>query len=138
MILLDAYGLVALLTGGPAADQVEDILRRGDAAISTLNLAEALDVSQRTFGLQVGRAMEVLEPLFDGPLRAIAVDVPTAQAAADLRATHYHRSRRPITMADAVLLASAKPGDRVATADPDVLAVAAAIGLGVEALPGES
>jgi hypothetical protein len=31
---------------------------------------------------------------------------------------------RPISLADAVLIASAGPGDRIATADPHVLAVA--------------
>jgi hypothetical protein len=40
------------------------------------------------------------------------------------RAGHYHRATRPLSLADAVLIASARPGDRIATADPHVLAVA--------------
>lgn len=43
----------------------------------------------------------------------------------------------PISLADAILLATARSGDRLATADPDVLAVAAAEGLGTVELPGQ-
>ncbi len=124
MTLLDAYALVAFLVGGPAAPQVRGILREGEAAIATANLAESLDVSQRVHGLPMSSAMEVLEPLLEGPLSAVSLDLPTARRAAEIRARHYHRSTCPISLADAVLLATARPGDRLATADPDVLAVA--------------
>jgi predicted nucleic acid-binding protein len=122
--LLDAYALIAFLVGGPAASQVRAILREGGATVATANLAEALDVSQRVYGLPIARAMEVLETLFAETLATRTVDLPTAQRAADIRARHYHRSARPISLADAILLASAGPEDRIATADPDVLAVA--------------
>ena len=39
--------LIAFLVGGPARSQVRSILREGDAAVATVNLVEALDVSQR-------------------------------------------------------------------------------------------
>lgn len=124
MTLLDAYALIAFLVGGPAAAQVRTLLREGDAAVATANLAEALDVSQRLYGLPIDRAMEVLEPLFAGPLATRPLDLPTARRAAAIRSRHYHRSSRPISLADAILLASAGPEDRIATADPDVLVVA--------------
>jgi len=135
--LLDAYALVAFLVGGPATPQVRAILREGDAAVATANLAEALDVSQRVYGLPVLRAVEIIEPLFDGALTAISLDFDVARRAAEIRARHYHRSSRPISLADAVLIASAWPGDRIATADADVLAVADAEELGYVALPGQ-
>lgn len=135
MTLLDAYALIAFLVGGPASAQVRALLREGDATVATANLAEALDVSQRTYRLPIARAMNVLEPLFAGPLATRALDLPTAQRAADFRARHYHRTSRPISLADAILLASAGPDDRIATADPDVLAVAREEGLGVLELP---
>lgn len=137
MILLDAYALVAFLVGGPATTQVRAILREGDAAISTANLAETLDVSGRVHGLSIARAMEIIEPLLATSLAAIPLDVVVAQRAAEIRARHYHRSTRPISLADAVLVASARRGDRIATADPDVLAVAAAERLETVTLPGE-
>lgn len=137
MTLLDAYALVAFLVGGPAATQVRAILRQGDAAVATANLAEALDVSQRVHGLPIPRAIEILEPLFEGSLRANVLDLDVARRAAVIRARHYHRSSRPISLADAVLIASAGSGDRIATADPDVLAVAAAEKLESVVLPGQ-
>lgn len=126
MILLDAYGLVAFLAGGPAAAQVRAILREGDAAVVGPNLVEALDVCARVYGLPVGRAMEVLEPLLATTLAWVSVDATVARRAAELRARHDHRERRPISLADAMLLSAAGKADRIATADPDVLAVAAA------------
>jgi predicted nucleic acid-binding protein len=94
--------------------------------VATANLAEALDVSARTYGLPVERAMEVLEPLLDATLSSVSLDLDRARRAATIRARHYHRAARPISLADAILIASAAPGDRIATADPDVLAVAEA------------
>jgi predicted nucleic acid-binding protein len=137
VILLDSYALVAFLIGGPATLEVRRILREGNVAVATANLAEALDVSQRVHGLPIPRAAEILEPLFEGPLAAIDLDRAVARRAAEIRAKHYQRSTRPISLADAVLLASAKRGDRIATSDPDVLAVAKAERLGSVALPGQ-
>lgn len=124
MTLLDAYALIAFLVGGPAAPMVRVLLREGDAAVTSTNLAETLDVSQRVYGLEIQRSMDLLDPLLQGPLTAIALDVRVARSAAEMRANHYHRTSRPISLADAVLLASANTGDRIATADPDVLAIA--------------
>lgn len=138
MTLLDAYALVAFLSGGPAAPQVRAILRGGDAAIATANLAETLDVLERLHGLPISRTAEVLDPLLDGPVASVSLDLATARRAAELRARHYHRSLRPLSLADAVLVASAQPGDRIATADPHVLAVAKAEGLEPVELPAQS
>jgi predicted nucleic acid-binding protein len=137
VILLDAYALVAFLVGGPATPQVRAILREGDAMVATANLAEALDVSQRIFGLPIGRAMDILEPLLESSLRSIPLDVSVARRAAAIRASHYRRSSRPISLADAVLIASASPDARIATADPDVLAAARAEGIETVELPGQ-
>lgn len=137
MTLLDAYALVAFLIGGPAAPQVRAFLREGDAAVATANLAEALDVSQRVYGLPIARAVEVIEPLLEGQLTAVPLDVAIARRAAELRARHYHRSSRPISLADAVLIAATGADDRIATADPDVLAVAKYEQLETVALPGQ-
>jgi predicted nucleic acid-binding protein len=135
--LVDAYALIAFLVGGPATPQVRAILRGGDAAVATANLVEVLDVSQRVHGLPISRAVEVLEPLLEESLTPVSLDSTVARRAAEIRAGHYHRSSRPISLADAVLIGSAKPGDRIATADPDVLAVARAEKVELVALPGE-
>ncbi len=137
MTFLDAYALIAFLVGGPATPQVRAILREGDAAVASANLAETLDVSQRRHGLPISSAMEILEPLLEGSLTAVALDLTVARRAAEIRARHYHRSSCPLSLADAILIASAEPEDRIATADPHVLAVAKAEGLKPVGLPGQ-
>jgi predicted nucleic acid-binding protein len=135
--LLDAYSLMAFLVGGPATREVRSILREGDAGVATANLVEVLDVSQRVYGVPTSRTLETLEPLLEGPLTAVVLGFSVARRAADIRARHYHRSARPISLADAVLIGSAESGDRIATADPDVLAVAEAEAIEAIVLPGQ-
>jgi predicted nucleic acid-binding protein len=135
LIFLDAYALIAFLVGGPAAEHVRSLLREGNAAVATANLVETLDVSERLYGIAVARAMDLLEPLLGGPLTAVPLGAATAARAASLRARHYHRSSCPISLADAILLASVRVGDRLATADSHVLAAAAAEDLTVVPLP---
>jgi predicted nucleic acid-binding protein len=135
LTFLDAYALIAFLVGGPATERVRSLLREGNATVATANLVETLDVFERLYGIAVGRAMDLLQPLFDGPLTAVPLDVEAATRAASLHTRHYHRSSCPISLADAMLLASVRTGDRLATADPHVLAVAAAEDLSVVLLP---
>ena len=134
MTLLDAYALIAFLIGGPAAAQVRAILREGDAGATTTNLAETLYVCERQYGLPIDDAMEALEPLFGPTFAALPLDVATARRAARIRARHYNRRTCPISLADAVLIASAASVDRIATADPDVLRVTRAEQLATVAL----
>lgn len=135
MTLLDAYALIALLVDEPPADRVEAIVRGRDAALTTANLVEALDVSARVHGLPFDRARSSLAALLDDAIAVLALDRAVAERAAELRVRHYHRSRCPISLADAVLVASAGAGDRIATADADVLRVAAAEEIATVALP---
>lgn len=137
MTFLDAYALIAFLVGGPAAPRVREILRAGEAAVASANLAETLDVSERLYSLSIERAMEVIEPLLEGALSVVPLDFTIATRAAQVRARHYHRTRCPISLADAVLIASAQTADRIASADPHVLAVAKTEGAEPVELPPE-
>lgn len=129
---LDAYALVALLGGESAGPAVEEILRRGNVRMATLNLAEALDQLERRARLPADEISDRLEPLLAGAVDVVALDARIAWGAASLRARWYHRARAPVSLADCVLLSSAGPGDAVATADRPVLRIAPE--LGVEAL----
>lgn len=135
MTLLDAYALIAYVIGGPAQAQVISILRGGRTAIATANLIEVFDVVGRQHSYPVERVSEIIEPLFASSLSVVHLDEQLARRAAELRVEHYHRSRRPLSLADVILIASARPGDRIATADPDVLAVASGLGIETVALP---
>ena len=135
MTLIDAYGLVALAANETAANEVESLLRSGDAAVPVVNLAEAIDVCRRTHGLdsaQLRRRFDLL--ILTGGLAAVSSTEEHAWRAGDIRASHYHRTARPLSIADCLLLAHALlAGGAVATADPHLADLAR--GLGVELVP---
>jgi len=134
-VLLDAFALIALLAEEPAADEVETILRRGQAAIPAINLAEALDVLQRVQGVSSERLHAITAPLLHSSVVLLPVDERLARRAASIRARRYHRTRAPISLADCVLLAAADALDTVATADAPLIAVAREEGVQVTELP---
>lgn len=76
-----------------------------------------------------------MEPLFEGTIEQVTVDAVIARAAAEIRAEHYHRKTRALSLADVVLLAAARPRDRIASSDSDVLAIAAELGIETLELP---
>jgi predicted nucleic acid-binding protein len=133
--VLDAYALIAYVIGGPAQEKVITILREGKTAIATANLIEVFDVVGRRHAYPVQRVSEILEPLFSGSLSIVHLDEHLARRAAEMRVEHYHRSRSPLSLADVVLIASARAGDRIATADPDVLEAAGTLGIETVVLP---
>lgn len=137
MTLLDAYALIAYVVGGPAQEKVKAILREGKTAVATANLVEIFDVAERVHGLSVSRSSETIEDLFAGSLSVVHLDEHLARRAGELRVEHYHRSRSPLSLADVILIASARDGDRIATADPDVLATANGLGIETVELPGQ-
>jgi PIN domain nuclease of toxin-antitoxin system len=128
--VLDAYALIALRLDEPAAEEVERILRGGDAAVTSVNYGEALDRLVRGRRIPEPRVRAGFEPLLDSSLRRIAVGFPLAESAARLRAKHYHRERQPLSLADYICIAAAGSDGAVATADETMLAVAEAEGVG--------
>lgn len=136
MILLDAYALLAFLAEEPAADEVEELLRRRPCGISVVNLAEAVDAAARADGLVVDDLRRTLDLLVHTDrLQPIVPDGAAAWRAAQLRETHFGADTCHVSLGDCFLVASARPGDEIATADPALAAVARGEGLGVIALP---
>jgi predicted nucleic acid-binding protein len=133
--LLDANALLAVILGEPAMETVGGLLREGKTAMVTPNVVEVYDVAVRREGLPLQKVAEVVEALFEGTIEQVTLDVSLARRAAEIRAEHYHRETRALSLADVILLAAARPADRIATSDSDVLAVAAEIEIGVIELP---
>ncbi len=106
--------------------------------MTTANLAEVYDKSSRGAGLSHARVADLIEPLLEGPITPIPIDVGLARRAGEIRSLHYHRKRRPISLADCVLLAAPGSDDEVATSDSDVLAIAAELGIETIELPPSS
>ncbi len=132
--LIDASALIALLGAEPAAGEVQEMLR-GGAAMTTLNLAEAIDRLKRRYDLAVEQTRPVIEGLLARSLTLLALGPAQAWRAGEIRAAHYHRTRCPISLADAVLVASAPAGGRIASSDGPLLTVAASEGIATAALP---
>jgi predicted nucleic acid-binding protein len=132
---LDANALVAVILGEPAMRQVLGLIREGDAAMTAVNIIEVYDVASRREGLSLDRVKEVVEPLFEGTIEPVPVDADLARAAAEIRIEHYHRKKRPLSLADVALLAAAQSPDRIATSDSGVLAIAAELGIETIELP---
>lgn len=123
MILLDASALLAHLIGQPRGRAVTALLAQGGLGMATVNLAEAIDVLSRRVGRE--RACDALAPLVDGPVaHLLALDAARAWRVGELRARHYHRTRRPVSLADCALIASAGPGDAIASLDATLIATA--------------
>jgi len=137
LTLIDAYGLVALVADEPAAADVAALLRGGECRVVAVNLAEAINICQRVHGIPADDIRAALEPLILSQTLAVAVsDETDAWAAADLRASHYHKKDCPLSLADCFLLAHVLlTGDELATADPDLARVARGEGARVVALP---
>jgi PIN domain nuclease of toxin-antitoxin system len=130
--LLDAYGLIALLDDEPAASEVERLLASRDVAMSTVNLAEAVQRMLRFSSITSAELRQVVGAL---PLSVIPYTEAHAWRAAELRARHYDRRERALSLADCCLVAVATPADRIATSDPAVLRMADVEGIGTVALP---
>jgi uncharacterized protein with PIN domain len=135
VILLDAYALTALLADEPAAGEVSELLSEGDVAMAAANVAEAADRLARVHQIAVTRtrsAVDTLQQSID--LRLRAVEPAHGWRAAELRARHYDRTKRPLSLGDYLLLAATGEDDRLATADPHLLATASEEGIGWIAL----
>lgn len=133
--LLDANALVAVILGEPAMGLVRGLLREGDAAMVAPNIAEVYDVASRREGIPIERVAGVMEPLFEGTIEQVSIDASLALRAAEIRIKHYHRETRALSLADVMLLAAARPTDRIATSDSSVLAVAIELDIETIELP---
>ena len=135
LILLDAYPLVAYITGEPPADEVMALLEDGFAGVPAINAAETLDVVCRVYGADPDDVERELDSLVaQDVLRVLPSTRRLAWLAGRLRLEHYHRRSRSLSIADCFLLASAGSDDAIATVDPAVLEVARFEGIATVAL----
>lgn len=120
MTILDAYAVLALLKGEPAAPDVQRIIETQDTSLTAIGVAEVLDHLVRIVGADdEGSALDLAQL---GLLEAVPIDERLSQTAGLLRARHYHRSRRAVSLADCVAAAVAQDTQRpLVTSDPHLL-----------------
>jgi len=119
VIVLDAYPVIAYLTGEPVAADVAAILRTDERALTSLGVAEVIDFLVRRHGADADGVvldlaeLDLLEP---DPLSA-----SVARDAALLRAKHCGKHRQ-VSLADCVAAQTARARHgSVATSDPHLL-----------------
>ena len=135
MTILDAYAVIAFLKGEAAAGEVEVLVAEGDCSLTAVGVAEVLDHLIRSSGAEEDDAsLDVAQLGLDEP---IPVGETLAAAAGRLRARHYHRTRRPVSLADCLAAEAARLEHRsLATSDPALLDVCHDEGIAVIVLPG--
>lgn len=140
-LLLDAFAVIASVGGEPAGALVEEELRRpeADVCIASVNYGEVLDQLIRVGQLHPAAVDGAMRLLMAAGMRVVPIDAELGRAAGLLRAKHYRRRVAEVSLADCCALAvAATIGARLATADPALIAVAAAENVRVLQLPGSA
>ena len=131
--MLDAYALIAVLPGEPAAEELRSVLEAGDAAIHPLNLAEVIDRMVRLAQADADEIEADVALLGVSTIDLIRADLIDAGR---WRARHYRRADRAVSLADCVAAVSAVRGAKpLATSDPGCAAMMREEGGTVLALP---
>jgi len=135
VIILDSYAVLALLKGEPAAEEVQRLVEDDeDALLTPLGVAEVLDHLVRLATADEEEAVLDLAQL--GLATPTPVESELAVRAGLLRAQHYHRKSRAVSLADCVAAETARPlGCRLASADPHLLDLCHAERIDVIPLP---
>ena len=98
LIVLDAQALIAYTTNEPGAIVVRDqINTQQQILLSTANLTEVTYFLGRTRGVTPS---SVYADIIELEIHITRLDEDCALAAAGLRLHHYHRVRRPVSLAD--------------------------------------
>lgn len=138
MIVLDAYAVLALLRGEHAAGGVRTVLTGDEEAVLTaLDVAEVVDHLVRLAGAdEDDAALDVAQLGLGSP---VPVDAAVALRAGMLRARHYHRRDRAVSLADCVAAETARSADSaLATSDPHLLDTCRDEGIACIVLPDSS
>jgi predicted nucleic acid-binding protein len=141
MAIFDAAPLVAALLGEAGGIGSARILAEPDAghAICALNAAEVVDTLSRDTGEPAGEVVAAMQLWFDSGVRLVPLDWARAQRAAELRSTHYHHTRTPVSLADCGAIALAEQLDaELITSDAAMIRVARAEGVAVLPVPDSS
>ncbi|MGH3848165.1 MAG: PIN domain-containing protein [Pseudonocardiaceae bacterium] len=135
MIVLDAYAVLALLKGEEAVRAVAELLESPEeTALTVLGVAEVLDHLVRLVGADADDAALDLAQLGLANPEPLAADI--AMRAGLMRARHYHRSHRAVSLADCVAAETARTrAAPVATSDPHLLDMCTVEAIAVRVLP---
>lgn len=134
MTVLDASVVVGGLLD-PSSGVFDDLLGSPVGRISTINVAEVVDVLIRKHGVLERDVVDAMDLLIRAGLTVESVSARQALAAGALRGRHFTRRSGAVSIADCIAVALAdEVGEPVASTDPALLAMAKAEGIAVIAL----
>jgi uncharacterized protein with PIN domain len=134
-VVVDTGPIVSLLLDDDAAPEVASALEGRDCGVCVVNVAEVLDVLIRVHRTIADDASEALDRFLADVAGPIAATRALSEQAALLRARHYHRRDRDVSLADCYAIAVALPDADIATSDSAIADVARAEGIEVISLP---
>ncbi len=137
MIILDSYAVLAFFRGEYSAQLVQSLIEgEDDAALTVLGMSEVIDILVRRSGLDEDEAVLDLAQL--GLASPPDLDAQIATNAGLLRARHYDRRSRAISLADCVAAETARARNApLATADGPLLDTCASEGIPAIILPDD-
>ena len=137
MIILDSYAVLAFFRGERSAQLVQALIEADEvAALTVLGVSEVVDILVRRSGVDEEEAALDLAQL--GLSHPPDLSTQIAINAGLLRARHYDRRSRAISLADCVAAETARACQApLATADGSLLDTCAAEGIAVIALPND-
>jgi predicted nucleic acid-binding protein len=132
--VLDAFSVLALLKGEPAARRVRALVEAGGSTLTVLGVAEVIDHLVRIVGVEQEDAALDLAQLDLAEPQPLSAEV--VLHAGFLRARHYHRTTRAVSLADCIAAGAARSLDSpLATSDPHLLDLCHEEGIDVIPLP---
>ena len=99
-VVVDTGPIVSVLLGDRAAAEVASALEGRECSVSVVNVAEVLDVLIRAHRTPIEDASEAVDRFLDELARPITTTRSLAEAAALIRARHYHRRDRDVPRRD--------------------------------------
>jgi PIN domain nuclease of toxin-antitoxin system len=128
--VLDAFAVLALLKGEPAARQVQALIEAGATTLTVVGLAEVIDHLVRIIGVEEEDAALDLAQLGLAEPQPLSAEI--ALHAGFLSARHYHRATRAVSLADCTAAEAARSlNSPVATSDPHLLDLCSEEGIDV-------
>lgn len=132
--VLDAFAVLALLKGEPAASRVLALIDAGGSTLTALGVAEVVDHLVRLVGVtDEDAALDLAQLGLADPERLSA---ELTLRAGLLRAHYYHRTDRAVSLADCVAVETARSlGFSLAASDPHLVDLCRDEGIAVTPLP---
>lgn len=131
MTVLDA----SIVVGGlldPTSPVFKDLVQDRVARMSTINVAEVVDVLIRKHGSNEQDVIDGIGLLIQAGLSIEPLSARQALAAGALRSRYFDRRTRSVSMADCVAVSlAAEAGEPVVSSDRALLAMATAEGIAV-------